>query len=48
MYSSEVDAQAAIVGPKKVSGKAPVTIKPKGATGDAAPADDADGDRGSG
>ena len=42
MYGSEGEGQAAIVGPRrKPSGKAPVTIKPKGAQDDG-------GDRGSG
>lgn len=49
MYSSEVEGQAAIVGPKpKAPGKAPVTIMPKGSAGDAAPDGPAGDDRGSG
>ena len=49
MYSSEVEGQAAIVGPKpKAPGKAPVTIMPKGTADGAAPAGTDGGDRGSG
>ena len=50
MYSSEVEGQAAIVGPKsEASGKAPVTIKLKGAADNDATGGHADdGDRGSG
>ena len=49
MYSSEVEGQAAIVGPKpKAPGKAPVTIMPKGSAGDVAPDGPAGDDRGSG
>ena len=49
MYGNEVEGQAAIVGPKpKNPGKAPVTIKPKGAADDGAPGGPAGEDRGSG